>query len=173
MRCDGSVLWLDDSVLTDVRWLHEVGWRLLEDDRNPPPAGSERPGAVEGGLVGACELAGEKDLLFEQLLPGWYDDWVLLERERLAELQLHLLDLAVEELVAQQRFPQAIDAALRMVASDPFRERSQVALVRAYLAEGSLGRARRQYEVFDQLLQLSFGLGFETSFEALRSGSAR
>ena len=60
VRCDGSVLWLDESVRTDVRWLHEVGWRLLEDDRAPPPAGSERSGAVEGGLVGALR-AGRRE----------------------------------------------------------------------------------------------------------------
>ena len=34
-----------------------------------------------------------------ELLPGWYDDWVLLERERLRQLYLHTLEkLAAAEL---------------------------------------------------------------------------
>lgn len=162
VHSDGVMLSLRDTVELDVRWLREVGWKLLD--------GSAHDAAADADAVNrllAWGVPSEKDVLFDELLPGWYEDWVLLERERLAELQVHLLDLVVGALVVEQRFPQAIDMALRMVALDPYRERSQLALIRAYLAEGSRGRARRQYDTFDQLLQMSFGQACETSFNAL------
>lgn len=155
---EGVMLSLHHAVQLDVRRLRLAGWDLLERDRASVDAVDE--------LLGAAAPDG-RDVLFEELLPGWYEDWVLLERERLAELQVHVLDVVVGALVSAQRFHRAIDLALRMVALDPYRERSQIALIRAYLAEGSRGRARRQYDTFDQLLQMSFGEAYDTTFKAL------
>ena len=58
----------------------------------------------------------------------------------------------------------AIHLALRLVALDPLRERSQVALMQAYLAEGSFGRAERQHRAFCELLESSFGRGYARPF---------
>jgi DNA-binding SARP family transcriptional activator len=102
--------------------------------------------------------------LFDDLLPGWYDDWVLLERERLAELQVHVLDVLVDELSAAGDHSQAINLGLRLVALDPLRERSQLALIDAYLAEGSFGRAQRQHRAFCDVLESSMGRGYGRSF---------
>src|SRR4029453_8593568 len=105
---------------------------------------------------------------------GWYDDWVLLERERFAELQIHTLDVLVDALIAADRHSRAINLALRLVALDPLRERSQLALMRAYLAEGSFGRARRQHRAFCDLMASSFGRDYDRTFDDLfESLSAR
>jgi DNA-binding SARP family transcriptional activator len=32
------------------------------------------------------------------LLPGWYEDWVLLEREQARQLQLHVLEIVADQL---------------------------------------------------------------------------
>ena len=103
-------------------------------------------------------------------MPGWYDDWALLERERFAELQVHVLDVLVDALSATERHSLAIHLALRLVALDPLRERSQVALMQAYLAEGSFGRAERQHRAFCELLESSFGRGYARPFVDVLAG---
>jgi DNA-binding SARP family transcriptional activator len=46
------------------------------------------------------------------LLPDWYDEWVIYERERFRQLRLHALESAAERLVAAGRHAQAIQAAM-------------------------------------------------------------
>ena len=41
--------------------------------------------------------------LYGELLPSWYDDWVLLERERLRQLRMHAWEALSEKLVRAGR----------------------------------------------------------------------
>jgi hypothetical protein len=70
-----------------------------------------------------------------ELLPGWYDDWVLLEREPLRQRVLHGLEALSRHLVRAGRFAEAVEAAMVAVAVEPLRESAQRALVTAHLAE--------------------------------------
>jgi DNA-binding SARP family transcriptional activator len=88
----------------------------------------------------------------EDLLPGWYDDWILFERERIRQVRLHALEALCERLVAVGRYAEAIDAALAAVAAEPLRESAHLALIQAYEAEGNLGEALRAYEKLRGLL---------------------
>jgi DNA-binding SARP family transcriptional activator len=88
----------------------------------------------------------------EDLLPGWCDDWILFERERIRQVRLHALEALCERLVAEGRYAEAIDAALAAVAAEPLRESAHLALIRAYEAEGNLGEALRAYENLRGLL---------------------
>ena len=88
-----------------------------------------------------------------ELLPGWYDDWVLIERERLRQKLLHALETLCGRLLALGKFAEAIDAAMGAIAIEPLRESSQRALVEAHLAEGNLNEARR---AFDNYVRLAF-----------------
>lgn len=90
---------------------------------------------------------------FGELLPGWYDDWVLIERERLRELRLHALEALTMRLIESSRYAEAVDAALAAAASDPLRESAHRAVVGAYLAEGNHGAALRHYEDYRVLLR--------------------
>ena len=151
----GAGLALDPGVGVDVDRVQVDGWALIERAR------TATPGAP---AIADSTLATDRELVFEDLLPGWYDDWALLERERFAELQVHVLDVLVDALSATERHSLAIHLALRLVALDPLRERSQVALMQAYLAEGSFGRAERQHRAFCELLESSFGRGYARPF---------
>jgi DNA-binding SARP family transcriptional activator len=155
---------LHAAVCVDVHVVHAAGWSLIERARTDI-------GGAASGLVDS-RLVTNPELLLEDLLPGWYDDWVLLERERFAELQFHVLDVLVPTLTEAARYPLAIHLALRLVALDPLRERSQLALIRAYLAEGSFGRAKRQHRAFCELLESSFGCDYERSFSQVLTESA-
>jgi DNA-binding SARP family transcriptional activator len=86
------------------------------------------------------------------LLPDWYEDWVLLERERLRQLRLHALEVACVELTRRGEIARAIEAGLAAVAAEPLRESSTRALMGAHLAEGNRVEALRQFERYRRLL---------------------
>jgi len=92
------------------------------------------------------------------LLPDWYDDWLLVERERFRQLRLHALESLAEDLAAGSRFAAATEAALAAVAAEPLRESAHRVLVRLHLAEGNVGEAIRQYTLYSTLLRDELGL---------------
>lgn len=104
---------------------------------------------------GAAPESGDVDLLTQaaELLPGWYDDWVLDERERLRQLRLVALETAGEGLIGAQRYSDATIAALAAVASDPLRESAYRLLIRSYLGKGNVAEAVRQFAVFRERLR--------------------
>src|SRR5919202_3925338 len=69
---DQSGLCLREEVLVDIRLLGEWATRVISGDHN------ERDLAVTPW-----------DLRQLDILPGWYDDWLVLERERLRQRLLH------------------------------------------------------------------------------------
>jgi DNA-binding SARP family transcriptional activator len=93
-----------------------------------------------------------------ELLPGWYEDWVIVERERLRQLRLHALEILCERLTSRRLFGQAVEAGLAAVREEPLRESGHRALMKAYLAEGNPGEALRQYRGYRDLLREELGL---------------
>ncbi|MGW2050465.1 AfsR/SARP family transcriptional regulator [Streptomyces sp. NPDC001858] len=91
-------------------------------------------------------------LLDDDLLPGWDEDWVLVERERLRQLRLHALDALAEALIRQGRPALALEAAWASVRAEPLRESAHRAVVSAHLAEGNVSEALRHYQAFCRLL---------------------
>ena len=77
------------------------------------------------------------------LLPGWYDDWTILERERLRQRLLHALESLSALLSGLGRHADAVESALAAVSAEPLRESAQRALIKAYLAERNWYEARR------------------------------
>jgi DNA-binding SARP family transcriptional activator len=136
----GESLTLADSVVVDV---HEVSrWARRELAGHADPDGW--PISDEG-------LGGD-------LLPGWYDDWVLLERERLRQLRLHALEAAAHRLLDEGRFSQALQTAYAAVRAEPLRESAHRILVQVHLAEGNVGEALRAFERFRTLLADELGV---------------
>lgn len=132
---------LGPDVSVDVADLLSVGRRLVE-------AGLEGVGAAQNfdTLIDAAEL-----------LLGWYDDWVITERERLGQLRVHALEHLVDDLVRAGRFSEALQAATAAVSLDPLRESTHRAVIRVYLAEGNPASARRQFDRYRQLLRAELG----------------
>jgi DNA-binding SARP family transcriptional activator len=93
-----------------------------------------------------------------ELLPDWYDDWVLIERERLRQLVLRALERLSSEARAAGRFADAAEAGLAAVAQEPLRESAHRFVVEAHLADGNPGEAMRQYRLFARLLAGQLGL---------------
>lgn len=93
-----------------------------------------------------------------ELLPDWYDDWVVFERERLRQLCVHALERLSNDARAQGRLAQATEAGLAAVAFEPLRESAHRAVIEAHLTEGNAGEAIRQYQLFRDLLRTKLGL---------------
>lgn len=100
------------------------------------------------------------------LLPGFYDDWVLMERERIRQRILHALEVLSESLVAAGRFADAIEAAMLASGAEPLRESSQRALIKAHIAEGNLTEARRSYRAYRDLVYRELGVAPSDEFQA-------
>jgi DNA-binding SARP family transcriptional activator len=100
------------------------------------------------------------------LLPGWYDEWLVMERERVRQRILHALEALSRQLASMGRFADAVEAAMLALGAEPLRESAQRALITVYVAEGNLAEARRSYRSFRDLVHRE--LGVEPSTDLLR-----
>ncbi|MGW3603831.1 AfsR/SARP family transcriptional regulator [Micromonospora sp. NPDC005161] len=129
---------------------------LEEDDRLSLAAGVTSDVAALGAAAAALLAGGSPvsagdgvpALATGELLPGWYDDWVLTERERLRQTQLHALEALAERLTAQGRFSEAVQVALTAVQLEPLRESATRTLIAVHLAERNINEAVRRFELF-------------------------
>jgi DNA-binding SARP family transcriptional activator len=124
---------------------------------------AERTAAA--GDVDAASLSGD-------LLPDWYDDWVLTERERVSELRLHALEALAERLTESGSYGRAVEAAMAAVRAEPLRESAQRALIRVHLAEGNRCEALRRYRTYRARLWDELGLEPSPQMEELVDGIA-
>ncbi|WP_214415443.1 AfsR/SARP family transcriptional regulator [Sphaerisporangium fuscum] len=98
------------------------------------------------------------EALSMDLLPGWYDDWVVHVAEEWHQLRLHALEALAEEFTREGRFADAVTAAGVAVRAEPLRESAYAALIRAHLAEGNQAEALRDFERYERLLDTELGL---------------
>lgn len=104
--------------------------------------------------------------LFE-LLPGWYDEWVVFERERLRQRFLHALECLSVDLAASGRHAEAVEAALLARNIEPLRESAHRALVAAHLSEGNWVEAQRAYQAYETLAARELGVRPTPALQAL------
>src|SRR4029079_6557423 len=91
-------------------------------------------------------------------LPGWYDDWAILERERLRQRVLHALEALSPRLGELGRYTDAGDAAIGAIAAEPLRESAQRALIEAHLSEGNWVEAHRGFVNYRDMLRRELGV---------------
>lgn len=172
-----GVLWpeiRDEQALARLRsalWrLRRVGPRIVQADERTIGLAADidvdvnamvaSARALMAGDIEPSDLTRSFDRLVAagELLVGWYEDWVLLERERLEQLRIHALELLVDELVKAARYAEALEAATTAVRLDPLRESTHRSVVRVYLAEGNPASARRQVDRYRQILRSEMGI---------------
>jgi DNA-binding SARP family transcriptional activator len=127
-------------------------------------------GIIRKALEGQAELRrGEVAALLgtADLLPGWYEEWVLVERERLRQQRLHALECLCERLIEGRRFGLAVEAGMAAVSEEPLRESPHRVLIRAHLAEGNASEAIREYRRYRRLLKDELGLDPSPEMEGL------
>jgi DNA-binding SARP family transcriptional activator len=111
--------------------------------------------------------------LWGELLPDWYDEWVILERERLRQLRLAAQEMVCRTMARAGRHYQAVEAGLACVREEPLRESAHRALIEAHIAEGNWCEAMRQYERYRRVLSDELGVspsrGLATLLERART----
>lgn len=143
----GDRLGVSPLVVTDTGRLRDLANSLLN-------------GHVDSPLPAADDFGFD-------LLPGWYEEWLLLERERLRQLCLHALERLAERLFDRAEFGKSLDAALTAVQYEPLRESAYRIAVRVHLAEGNFVEALRQYETYRNLVATELGVRPSEAFAAM------
>ena len=138
VRATPTHLALGDGVAVDyrevVRWSTTVLAGTL--DVGPSPWTVPRIAALTG-----------------EVLPDWYDDWVLPTRERYRQLRLHALESLCERLAESGRFGEALLAGLGAVVVEPLRESAHRRVIDVHLREGNVVEALRQYRSYERMLR--------------------
>jgi DNA-binding SARP family transcriptional activator len=160
----GAALALAGWVSVDVHRIASAASLLIDRGRADGP--------LRNGVASKEPAAGAAGQFTGELLPDWYEDWVIVERERIRQLCLHALEALADRLVLCGRIPEAIDAGLAAVRGEPFRESAHRALVRAHLAEGNYHEALRQYRLCRDLLQRELGVFPSPLMESLITAAA-
>lgn len=101
-----------------------------------------------------------------ELLPGWYDEWVIFERERIRQRMLHALEVLSQTLRLDGRYGEAIDAAMDAVAIEPLRESAHRVLAEAHLAEGNCVEAKRAFLRYREIARRELGIEPSLVFQA-------
>jgi len=147
----GQKLRIAPEVLVDAREANVWARELLDEALDPPPNG-----------VGRVPFLGE-------LLPDWYDDWVIFERERLRELRVHALESLCERLTSCGRFAEAMEAAQAAVKLEPLRESAHRLLIGVHLTQGNQSEAVRHYGLYRRLLRRELALDPSAQMDELVS----
>ena len=140
IESDTAEVSLRPAVHVDV---HELERRCLDAPRPDVPIG---------------ELLDFAQLRASDLLPGWYDEWVTFERERLRQVHLYGLEALTRALRTAGRSADAVLVGLAVIAREPLRESAHRLVIQAHLDEGNVVEARRQFELCRGYLRENLGI---------------
>lgn len=142
LAASSTHLWLNPRIEVDFRAVNARARALLD-------------GAIND--VAVVDVARELCSLGDDLLPGWYDDWVIMERERFHQLRLQALDQLGEQLLAFGRLGDALQVGLAAVQAEPLRETAHRLVIRVHLEQGNVAEAIRRYKIYEHTLSSEVG----------------
>lgn len=123
---------------------------------------------IQTGLNG--NAAWSLDLLRDaELLPGWYDDWVLFEQGRLRQDRLRAFHIIARESLARCDFEVALEAAEAALELEPLYESAVGLLIQAQRQQGNNAAALRAFEKYRAKLQEDMGLAPSEAIRGLVS----
>ena len=149
-----SLLWQRDGNLAlDVADFEES----LEAARLAQAAGN--PDAEIAALQRAA------DAYTGPLFPACYAEWILADRERLAQAHLRALERLAAGYESRRQYPDAIQTAQRLLRADPLAESTYRQLMRLHAAAGDRPQALRVYHTCATTLRRELGVDpdFETA----------
>ena len=142
VEADGVQLRLGGGITVDARELDTLAGDILDGS------------GAQGAGINLSRLTAE-------VLPGWHDDWVELERARMRGRCLHAIEHVAAHLTAEARFERAIATIHLALGGEGLRESAMTVLIEAHLAEGNKIEAVTPY--LDYRKRLAAALGVEPS----------
>jgi DNA-binding SARP family transcriptional activator len=136
----GAVLSLSELVDVD---LHRVRAQIRELSR-----------VGLNGNVASCL----RQLRDAELLPGWYEDWVLFEQSRLRQDRLHAFHIIARESLARCDHEVAVEASEAALELEPLYESAVALLIQAERQQGNNVAALQAFERYQAKLKEDMGL---------------
>ena len=93
-----------------------------------------------------------------ELLPGWYDDWVLFEQSRLRQDRLHAFQTIARQSLARFDSESAVEASEAALELEPLYESAVALLIQAEKQQGNYAAALRAFEKYRAKLKEDMGL---------------
>ena len=122
------------------------------------------------------DLQAEVSIYKGELLPGFYEDWILLERDRLEAAYERKVHLLLTQLVQEEQWMEVLHWAEQWIAQGKVPEPAYRALMLAHAAQGELPKVETAYRRCVEALQREIGVepAEETSklHQRLMSGEA-
>lgn len=136
-------------------WVSASSWEVrLEAEVDLAEAHRVADRALEGAPLDASEI----DLLTRDLLPGWYDEWLLDAQDAHHLVRVQALESACGTATRLRQYGLATRAGLAAVAAEPLRQSAVCALIKAHLEEGNTYEALRRYEHHRSLVRHELGV---------------
>lgn len=123
MQCASHRLALGNRVAVDVHSVRQLVRDILATGAVTPPT------------------AATDVLCSADLLPGWYEDWVIFEQERLWQGRVAALEALARHYLDRGDNARALAAAGAAAAMEPLRESAHLLLVQSHLAAGNRASA--------------------------------
>ena len=137
---DNHRLSLAPQVVVDISDMTGLSRSLIADPNSP-------------------ELGRLPDLVHaHSILPGWDEEWLVVERERYRLSRLRALEGSAEALLSSGRLSEALDAALAAIDAEPYRESAHRLSVRIHIAEGNHAEAIRAYHAYGAVIRDELGI---------------
>jgi DNA-binding SARP family transcriptional activator len=117
--------------------------------------GLERAGEAEEAAACYEEAIGlyRGDYLVEDL----YEDWTMVERERLSNSYVDMLDRLAVHYLESGQLRESVEACYQVLEKDRSHEDCHRLLMRCYVRLGQRGRALRQYRLCERILAQEYG----------------
>ena len=147
LKTSGGVLgWKPDvTTLLDI----ETFENSLENIwANPDPSGGN---VIHPERV--AQLEAVLELYRGELLPSCYDDWILLERQRLESLYIQALEKLIQHLEGRRDYGRAIAYAQRLIKIAPMEENNYRNLMRLYALHGDRASLVQTFNLCASVLQ--------------------
>jgi DNA-binding SARP family transcriptional activator/DNA-binding HxlR family transcriptional regulator len=141
IRSSSTGLRLGTAVVIDLHLAQALAHRLMH-------SGEARADDVSAASI--TELSRE-------LLPDWYDDWVLAEAEDWRYLRMNALEALARQLLEGGKLGEAATAARAAMRIDPLRESPQGTLIRVQIAMGNEAAAADVFDRYRTMLHAAVG----------------
>jgi DNA-binding SARP family transcriptional activator len=153
-----SNLSLTDIVTVDYINARALAHRLLDSDT-----------PIFDGDLAAAAIA----TLSRELLPDWFDEWILTESDDWRHLRATAVEALAVRLLKAGRFAEAEGAARAAMRVDPLRETPHSALIRIHLADGNQSEALSVFEAYRAALRDALDLEPTEQLTGLVAGIQR